>query len=307
MPAYIYGNGSEKVFMITLRGGPGGRGLGMRASNAMMDIEKAFAVVYYDQRGSGMSQGSYSEDELNIDVMAEDVLALVDVLQAKYGNESRFFLWGASWGGTLGTAALLKDQSKFKGWIEAAGAHDPKAIYQEYPAHFRSVAAEQIALGNSISYWEKMEPFLEDLNPEIYSTSNFSALNSKGFEAERRLVADGIINERVENDYQADSRYDLLTQTFNTIKIGSILIRDQELFNTISYTSRLSEITIPTLLINGRNEMVTPLKFAQEAFENIGSSEKKLVILEKSGHHTLLYAESDLFAREIIDFINQNK
>jgi len=91
MPAYIYGNGSEKVFLITLHGGPGGVGLGFRG-DAFAKIEKACAVVYFDQRGSGMSQGSYSENELNIDIMADDVFALVKTIRHKYGNDSRFFI-----------------------------------------------------------------------------------------------------------------------------------------------------------------------------------------------------------------------
>jgi hypothetical protein len=36
---------------------------------------------------------------------------------------------GHSWGGTLGPATLLKDQSDFLGWIDVDGAHNTKDIY----------------------------------------------------------------------------------------------------------------------------------------------------------------------------------
>ena len=100
MPAHIYGNASEKVFMILLHGGPGDSGLAYRFGTMKSRIEKSCAVVYFDQRGSGMSQGRFSENDFNIDVMAEDVMALVKVIQHKYGYDSRFFLMGHSWGGT---------------------------------------------------------------------------------------------------------------------------------------------------------------------------------------------------------------
>ena len=122
--AYIHGNGSEKVFLIILHGGPGGDGLTYREGVIKNEIEQECAVVYLDQRGSGMSQGHYSSDEINVDIMAEDVVAVTKALQQKYGAESRFFLLGHSWGGTLGSAVLIEgdNQNLFKGWIEVDGA-----------------------------------------------------------------------------------------------------------------------------------------------------------------------------------------
>ena len=83
MPAHIHGNGSEKIFLILLHGGPGGDGLGLRTNTFKTKIEKNNAVVYFDQRGSGNSQGNYSVKDLDIDLMVEDVLALVKVIKYK--------------------------------------------------------------------------------------------------------------------------------------------------------------------------------------------------------------------------------
>ncbi len=105
--------------------------------------------MYFDQRGSGNSQGSYSRDDISVELMAEDVLTLVEVLKEKYGIDSRFILMGHSWGGTLGTATLLKDQSNFIGWIDVDGAHNPGGSYDDYKTTFSKIADEQIASGNS--------------------------------------------------------------------------------------------------------------------------------------------------------------
>ncbi len=303
MPAYIHGNASEKVFLIILHGGPGGIGLSYRSNTIKSDIEKECAVIYFDQRGSGMAQGSYSENGINIDIMAEDVLALVKVIKKRYGSDSRFFLMGHSWGGTLGPAALLKDQSDFLGWIDVDGAHNPKGMYSKYIANFKRVASEQIEAENDIEYWESVIDLVNNVNPE-FNEEDISKLNREAFEAEAVLEKSDVIKSYVESDDTIIFKYNLLTLFWNMWNTQSIL--DEDLFQNISFTDRLSEITIPSLVLWGRHDMVVPIQFAQDSFDNLGSSEKKLVIFEKSGHSPM-GTEPELFAEEVIQFINQNK
>lgn len=303
MPAYIHGNGSEKVFLIILHGGPGGIGLNYRTGTIKSEIEKACAVIYFDQRGSGASQGNYSEDGINIDIMAEDVLALVKVIKHKYGNDSRFFLMGHSWGGTLGTATLLKDQSKFLGWIEVNGAHNPKGLYFEYRANFNRVANEQIDAGNSIDYWESVVRLVNNTNTN-YDEDDFFKMNREAFDAERKLISDKVVNKEDNGDLSIFT-YNLLTVLWNRGNTLSILT-NQGLWENVTYTDRLPEITIPSLILWGKHDMVVPSKFAHEAFDNLGSSVKELVIFEKSGHLPMS-SEAILFSEEVIKFINQNK
>lgn len=303
MPAYINGNASESIFLIILHGGPGGIGLTYRSNTIKSDIEKECAVVYFDQRGSGMAQGSYSEDEINIDIMAEDVLALVKVIKHKYGNDSRFFLMGHSWGGTLGPATLLKDQSDFLGWIDVDGAHNPKGAYSEYISNFRRVASEQIETDNDIEYWKNVIDLVNNVNPQ-YNKDDVFKLNREAFVAEDKLRKAGFINSNVESDDNNIFKYNLLTLFWNMWNTQSIL--DEDLFQNITYKDRLSEITIPSLVLWGKYDMVVPIRFAQDSYDNLGSSAKKLVIFQNSGHSPMS-TEPDLFAEEVIEFINQNK
>ncbi|WP_282160833.1 alpha/beta fold hydrolase [Ulvibacterium marinum] len=302
MPAYIKGNGSEKVFLITLHGGPGGAGLGFQG-NAFDQIEDKYGVVYFDQRGSGMSQGNYSEDDVTIDLMAEDVLALVKMLKRVYGNDSRFFLLGHSWGGALGPATLLKDQSEFLGWINVDGSHSPKDLYFEYIRNFERVGAAQIELGNSVPFWESVYGELDEVDRNTVSLDDFNRLNSLAFDAEESLIDDNFINN-VEVGGIDISDYNVLTFFWNILKIQSIL--DEDIIGELSFTERLSEITIPSLILWGKYDMVVPEFYAQEAFDNLGSAEKKLVIFERSGHSPM-FSESNQFAREVLQFMDQNK
>jgi len=306
MAAYIKGNGSEKVFLITLHGGPGGRGLGFTGS-AFNTIEKEYGVVYFDQRGSGNSQGNYSENDVSIDLMTEDVLALVQVMKRKFGNDARFFLLGGSWGGTLGTATLLKDQSDFKGWIDVDGASNPFGMYELYKESFTATATSQIELGNSVDFWESILELVAQVDP-VNNLDDFLELNSKAFEAEEKLFEDGFI-DNVENGLEGNITfysYNFLTSGWNGNQIASILVDDQGLFQIIDFTDQLPQITIPSLFISGRYDMVVPVASAQTAFDTIGSTSKELLIFERSGHGPL-FSEPERFSTEVLKFMDQHK
>ena len=303
MPAYIHGNGSDKTFLIILHGGPGGIGLSYRTNTIKNDIEKACAVVYFDQRGSGMAQGSYNENGISLNIMAEDVLALVKVIKHKYGDDSKFFLMGHSWGGLLGPAALVKDQSDFSGWINVAGAHNPKGMYYEYIENFKRVAAEQIQADNSVNFWQHALDLVNNVDPE-YNDDDGGDMNIKAHNAEDIFEKDGLNNKGSSDDDKIVFKYNILTMLWTGGNTQNILA-DQGLWKTIDYTDKLSEITIPALVLWGRNDMVVPIKFAQDAFDNLGTNNKELVFFENSGHSPM-FNEPDLFAQKVIQFINEN-
>lgn len=303
MPAYVHGNASEKVFLIILHGGPGGTGLQYRVNTIKSEIEKNNAVVYFDQRGSGSSQGTYSKKDVTVDLMAEDVLALVKVLKTKYGNDSRFFLMGHSWGGTLGLATLLKNQDDFLGWINVDGMHDPKDSYQEYKVELKKKAEEQIALGNSIKYWNDVITLVQNVAP-TYNDEDFGKLNRESHNAEDIMVDDHIIY-KPKFDGASDDAYNLMTLLWNTYTIQKIL-GDKGLFSTVSYTDRLHEIKIPSLVLWGKHDLIVPTSNSQEAYDKLGSQEKEIFIFNKSAHSPM-FNEPALFSKKVIDFINKYK
>lgn len=299
MPAYVHGNASEKVFLIYLHGGPSGMGLEARINSMITEVEKNNAVVYFDQRGSGNAQGNYAEEDVSIDKMAEDVLALVKVLRARYGDDAKFFLMGASWGGTLGPATLLKEQDAFLGWIDVAGAHSPKDLYEEYPIVFSETANEQIALGNSTQHWEEVLQLIQEVGSS-YSGEDFSKLNGKAHESEVILAKDMVIDEPQYLDEDGDELRFPVRNNLQTI----IILTEKGLWRDISFTDRLPEITIPSLVLWGKYDLVVPARFAQEAYDQLGSAHKELFIFDRTGHSPL-ESQPDLFAEKVVAFINE--
>ncbi|MFK7935403.1 MAG: alpha/beta fold hydrolase, partial [Saprospiraceae bacterium] len=118
-----------------------------------------------------------------------------------------------------------------------------------------------------------------------------------------------LVEAQILNEYTLDYGDDAPFENTNTLLwnnnlIGSIL-DFQENLGQVNFTDRLSEITIPSLVLWGKYDHSVPLEFAYEAFENLGSIDKDLVIFEKSGHCPHL-SEPDLFGKKVIEFINSH-
>ena len=305
MPAYIHGNASEKVFLIILHGGPGGDGLLYRANTIRSEIENNNAVVYFDQRGSGNAQGNYAKEDVSIDLMAEDVLALAKVIKAKYGEDSKLFLMGHSWGGTLSIASLLKSQEDFLAWIDVSGPHDPKGMYDKYKIVLKEMADAQIALGNHVDYWQTILDLVKSVGSN-FSLDDFYRLNASAHEAEKKLADDMVINDAI-TDYPDDApSQNILTLLWNKNQISEIIDVNNGLWEKVSFTDRLTEITIPSLVLWGKYDLVVPTVYAQEAFDNLGAADKELVIFDKSAHSPM-FMEPKLFSDKVIEFINDHK
>ncbi len=305
MPAYIYGNGKDKIFLIILHGGPGGKGIEYRMGG-IKELEDKYAIVYMDQRGSGMSTGNYSGDELTPRLMAEDVMALVKVLKYKYGNDLTLFLLGHSWGGALGTEVLLQDQTPFAGWIEVDGGHNLKGLFDSQIVRYNQVADQQIAAGKNVDYWTDLKKKVNEIASEGYSDENMDELNGLGHSSEDILAEDGLVpdtgkvNVNLPNYLYEESP---LLAGISSIVVNSSL---SYIWENLDYTPQLKNITIPSLIMWGEYDLVIPYDLGQQAYDSIGSADKTWVLFHASGHSPMVN-EPRKFADELDKFIEAHK
>lgn len=307
--AQIFGNVSSQNFLLILHGGPGGAGITYRTSAMKNSIESDYAVVYYDQRGQGMSQGHLNKENLTTEEIAKDIDALIAVIRHKYGASSQIFLMGHSWGGYLGTYYLLdeKRQENIKAWIEVDGAHDFPLMFAEQKILYDSIAHQQIALGNNTTYWEGLIENISTIDPDDLSDEDIRFLNGEAYTAEEILLKDDVVNIPTVDlnliKYQYID-YNILT-AFSTGQYANGIITDQGLLES-SLTDELYKIKVPTLLLWGTYDLVVPPALGESALENLGSEEKSLIYFERSGHSPMYYEEL-AYVSILKDFLNTHK
>ena len=303
MPAYVHGNGSEKVFLLVLHGA-GSFGLAFRDGAFTEELESRYAVVYYDQRGQSMAQGSYASPDDIVDVMAEDVLALMEVLKVRYGDDIRLFLMGHSWGGMLSVATLLKGgQEHVLGWIDVDGAHDFPFAARARKALLNDIADEQIQAGNSPEAWQSMKERLAPLDSA--SQEDYEAILAEGLNGTSYLRRDGVVAGSISGE---KLRRAILDNNPITWYVSSVFqqpfaeARDME----VGFTDQLGQISIPVLILFGKYDVSVPPTLGRDLYRRISSTDKSFVLYDHSLHHPH-DTEPDKFADEVIGFIERNR
>ncbi len=305
MPVYVRGNGASKCFVVLVHGGPGGRGLEYAIGKSQEILEKEMAFAYWDQRGQGMAQGHYSVNELNVTQMTKDLRAVVLTMKAHYGDEAKIFIMGHSWGGTLGSKFMINvsNQSLASGWIEADGAHDIPRLNVQGIKLFKSVATEQLALGNSTAKWTDILNWANGIDTLNISYEQGGEINEKAYEAEELLLNDGILANGDDSYAPLLSPTNMLTSAITGNITAGLL--DPEIEST-SLTDSLFKITVPSLFLWGKYDFVVAPQLGVDAFNKVSSIDKELVIFQESGHSPMVN-EPELFAQEIIEFVERNK
>ncbi|MHA1770465.1 MAG: alpha/beta fold hydrolase [Candidatus Thorarchaeota archaeon] len=82
-----------------------------------------------------------------------------------------------------------------------------------------------------------------------------------------------------------------------------IIHRDFEACNKFDVMKQLEEIEVPTLIIVGEEDMMTPVKYAAYLHEHIPHSD--FVVLKDAGHSVMLERAAEM-NRTIIDWIRKN-
>ena len=296
MPVWVKGNKSSGKFIIMLHGGPeGGSSQYYTIFPSHKKIEEEFAIVYWDQRMCGMSQGNPSMEDATLEQFTEDLDKLVTLINHKY-KSPKLFLMGHSWGGALGTNYLLNHQEKISGWIEIDGGHSwtqANAISRDTMMLF---AENKIQIEDEKEYWKfALDWYQKHPIVGINDNAHYSFVGT----------ANGY-----DYNFESDSLPIPFTQLVFSSPISTAYFFSPYQFafldNGLDLQNELHKITIPTLICWGRHDKVFPVVLATETYDKLGTpvSDKYIHVFEISAHSPN-YEQPMEFAEQVIDFVDK--
>jgi proline iminopeptidase len=100
--AEAFGNAYDPIIVV-LHGGPGADYRSLL--NCKEFANQGFRVVFYDQRGSGLSK-RHNEDSYSLQIMYDDLSAIINNFRTS--SAQKVFLLGHSWGAILATGYINK-------------------------------------------------------------------------------------------------------------------------------------------------------------------------------------------------------
>ena len=310
MMVLVEGNISSNTFILLLHGGPGGNGSEYNFGTYAKLLEEQYAVVYLDQRGQGASQGNYDNEAITVHTMAKDVYELTKLLKAKYGTSSSIFLFGHSWGGMLGTAALVETdiQTQINGWIDADGAHSIPLLNKEAIKMFELYSQQVLNQEPQNELWGEIADFISEIDTNNITLEQGGLINSYGHEVESSIAN---ITYDEEEAQMSLFEYVFINPTSPYTSFITGRLTSLGLYNEIekkSYSNQLYKINIPCLFLWGVFDFVVPPALGYEAYEKVStpSANKSLILYETSGHSPMSN-EPEKFANDIIAFVERYK
>ena len=298
----VRGKRTNAPLLIHVQAGPG---LPMISEANKMEkllhLEDHFLVVYWDQRGCGLSYNKNANPEsISLAQMADDLIACTRLLLKKY-QKSKAVIAGYSIGATTALMAAAKDSSLFS-TIFAAGTDIDIPFADKYVLDFAMDRA--VALNNK--KWIK----------KIDALKSEPIVESKRFQERAEIISNlggvrtgatysGLILGAVKN--MLFSRYYGIGGLIKTTR-GMAFCQDAFLpeMNHLNLFQIVSKIQVPVHFIQGKLDAVAPLSKGKEFYEHLEAPDKSFILFENSAHLPH-YEEPEKFSKIILSRVNQSK
>lgn len=258
------------VPLLLMHGGLGFDHSGFRPAHDQL-ADQGTQVIYYDHRGNGRSARPESWEGITHDTFTTDA----DALREHLGLE-KVVLLGHSYGGFLAMEYALRHQEHLSGLILLCTAPTldyPDVIMQNVRRRSTPETAEVLmgALGNPTTDEAVYRDMWHTILPLYFKQPD--AVDCDGVLARAHLSAVA--------GYHAFTN---LVPNYNVLP-------------------RLGEIRVPTLVMAGRDDFITPPEQAERIQQAIPGAE--LVIFEESGHFPFVEEPAKYFD-VVTEFVRRN-
>ncbi len=264
----LHGHGRPMLLMH------GGSGLDHTQFRPWLDtLGDRVQLIYYDQLGQGRSTRPQSYEDIGIDTWADEA----DALRANLGHD-KIILFGFSFGGFIAQEYALRHGEHLDGLIlcDTAPALD-------YPDIIMANAQNR-------STPEQVQTVIQALS--------VPAADDADFQQTWMTILPLYFNRY---DPKVGDAMDKATQ-YSAAAYNQGMGKALPAFNTLS---RLGDITVPTLVMAGRHDWITPpAQGAERIHAAIPNSDQ--VIFEDSGHFPYI-EENGKFVKTVSDWIARLK
>ena len=302
MRLLVEGNTAGKTFIIIIHGGPGAGSYIYNTDYISSNIENKYAMVYWDQRNAGASQGNCNGDRLNLDQIVDDLKKVVQLLKFRYGQDISLFLLGHSFGGLIATNFLIRPgyQDMIKGFINLDGSHDYPLNNTLTRQMLLRVGYEQVSMNRNVEKWEPIISYCEN------HTGNFTfeeSMQMQTYASDAETYIDSVRQVSIPLQvlkYSISDYYPLTSMLSNLLYSEDADINLE--ISKLSFSESLHKISIPVLILWGKYDFICPQALGEDYYNRISSVEKKIVISPSSGHNVFLQDEK-LFCDELNTFV----
>lgn len=282
-----FGSQDNKMILV-LHGGPGAD---FKYLLNLKSLSDSFFVVFYDQRGSGLSERTEDIESLGYDTALADINSIINYFKP----EEKVFILGHSWGGMLGAGYLGHYPTKVE-----------KLIIAE-PGFLTPQMADKYFIA------------VNGMRPE-FSFSSFKYLMKSYFESihtkkpDSDATKDYLWQKLMFGNYEGHPlRKYFCNQDMGSVKIpfnraGALASQymmasgfDESGKLIVDFTSGIDTLNTPVLMIASECNSVSGISFQKEHLKLFNNA--NMIEVKNSGHYMLI--EQEMICEKVIrEFLN---
>lgn len=272
--AETFGNPTNPM-VVFLHGGPGGD---YRNALSVKDLaNNGYFVVFYDQRGSGLSQ-RHKKSEYTIDIMFDDLHAVIE--HYRTSSTQNVFLFGHSWGAILAAGYINKYPEQITGAIFAEPGGFTWDRLQEYGEHSR-----------------KLDFFAEGTNDVLYTDQFITGRENDHEKLDYKLILSTTYSYAPGNDEGIEGPSPVWRYGAVTLKsLSDIAEKDG-----YDFTANLGQFEYPVLFLYGENNKAYGRSFAEK--EAAYFPHTYIAQVNDTGHE-MIYFEWDQVYPLVLSYLN---
>jgi len=252
-----------------------------RRLERLLGLEKAFTVVYWDQRGTGLSSASLRKNsnrfEISVARMVDDTVTLLELLRDRFGGST--FVAGFSFGATFAAQAAVR-RPELVAALVAAGMDIDVPTAENNAYAFALNTARRRGNRRAIRQLEAIGPpphtTVKQFITRARWVANFGgvATNTNINSLRRALV----VSLARSPDYSAAD----VIRTFRGISASQAALLPQ--LATTDLVRTMPRLDVPIVMVQGRLDQVAPGEAAQRFYDSLTAPSKQLVWFESSAH-----------------------
>jgi len=277
---FMKGKDSTNPVLLFLHGGPGMPEYWL-TQRYPTGLENYFTVVWWEQRGAGLSYSADIPSEtMTAEQFVDDTIAVTNYLRNRFGQD-KIYLMAHSWGSYIGIQAAAREPDLYYAYIGVGQIS-------------HQIQSEQLAYQYALAYYKengnmamvrKLEaapPTLTVPLPTAYDALRDSYMHGAGIGTTRDMnsVVTGIFLPSWQfREYTLGEKINLWR--------GKMFSRGFGLWDKMQITDMSQQVTkikIPVYFLHGEYDYTCAYPLAKEYFEKLDAPVKGFYTFEQSAH-----------------------
>lgn len=244
-------------------------------------LEDNFTVVWWDQRGSGLSYKSDMDREnMTTDMFVSDIIEVSKYLCSRFGKE-KIYLMGHSWGSYIGIKAAAEAPELYYAYIgigQVSNQMESEKMAYDYIIDYYNEAGDK----KTVEKLKKLDFKTKDYIPEEYNKIRDKVMHEAGIGTTHNMksVVKGIFMPVMKNnEYTLGEKINIWKgKAFS----NSTVLRDE--MYKCDLRNSITEFKIPVYFFSGIYDYTVNYSLSEDYLKKINAPVKGFYLFKESAH-----------------------